>query len=56
MLDIIDRLASSADEQTKEDMKHHYLRAALYEYAFWDYGYEGEEKSYKYSHSLEGWL
>ena len=56
VLDIIDRWADSADEKTKEDMKCYYLRAALYEYAFWDYGYEGDTKSYEYSHSLEGWL
>jgi thiaminase/transcriptional activator TenA len=56
VLDIIDRWAACADGQTKEDMMRYYLRATLYEYAFWDYGYEGDGKSYKYSHSLEGWL
>jgi thiaminase/transcriptional activator TenA len=56
VLDIIDRWAERADDKTKADMKQYYLKAALYEYAFWDYGYEGDSKSYKYSHSLEGWV
>lgn len=56
VLDIIDGWARKADKQTIEEMTRIYLRAALYEYAFWDYGYEGESKSYKYSELLEEWI
>jgi thiaminase/transcriptional activator TenA len=56
VLDIIDSWAQEADEKTIKEMNRLYLRAALYEYAFWDYAYYGEEKSYDYSNSLEGWI
>lgn len=56
VLDIIDGWARKADRQTIEEMTRFYLQAALYEYAFWDYGYEGEGKSYKYSELLEEWI
>ena len=56
VLDIIDSWAQEVDEKTIEEMNRLYLRAALYEYAFWDYAYYGEEKSYDYSNSLEGWI
>lgn len=56
VLDIIDSWSQEADEETLEEMTRLYLRAALYEYAFWDYGYYGESKSYEYSNSLEGWI
>lgn len=56
VLDIADDWAQKADEQTRRGMTGLYLRAALYEYAFWDYGYHGEAKSYEYVNSLEGWI
>lgn len=56
VLDIADKWAAKADKETLEGMRYYYLRAALYEYAFWDYGYEGDGKSYDYSNSLEGWI
>ena len=56
VLDIIDNLANSADNDTINKMSHYYLRAALFEYAFWDYGYNGESKSYDYSNSLKEWI
>lgn len=56
VLDIVDEWASKADEQTIAKMNYYYLRAALYEYAFWDYGYEGDNKSYDYSNSIEKWI
>ena len=55
VLDIIDSWATTASEETLAKMEEYYLRAALYEYAFWDYGYCGEDKSYDYSESLEQW-
>jgi thiamine-phosphate pyrophosphorylase len=56
VLDIIESWAQEADEQTIQEMNRLYLRASLYEYAFWDYGYCGESKSYEYSNNLEGWI
>ena len=56
VLKMIDGWASKADSQTREMMDYYYLKAALYEYAFWDYGYHGDGKSYDYIDSLEEWL
>ena len=56
VLKMIDVWAAKADKETREMMDHYYLKAALYEYAFWDYGYHGDGKSYEYIDSLEEWL
>ncbi len=56
MLEIIDELAEKADSKIRELMEHYYLKAALYEYAFWDYGYNGDTKSYCYTDSLNEWI
>lgn len=56
VLEMIDAWAENADEQSRKLMGEYYLRAALYEFAFWDYGYNGEGKSYEYSKSIEGWI
>ena len=56
VLNMIDGWASKADSQTREMMDYYYLKAALYEYAFWDYGYHSDGKSYDYIDSLEEWL
>lgn len=56
VLDIIDSWAQEADETTIKEMNQLYLHAALYEYAFWDYAYYGDRKSYEYTKSLEGWI
>ena len=56
VLKMIDVWASKADSQTREMMDYYYLKAALYEYAFWDYGYHSDGKSYDYIDSLEEWL
>lgn len=56
VLEMIDRWASKADKETRERMDYYYMKAALYEYAFWDYGYHADEKSYDYTDSLEEWL
>ena len=56
VLKMIDGWAAKADVETREIMDHYYLKAALYEYAFWDYGYHGDAKSYDYTDSLEEWL
>ena len=56
VLKMIDGWASKADGKTREMMDYYYLKAALYEYAFWDYGYHGDGKSYDYIDSLEEWL
>ena len=56
VLKMIDGWAAKADKETREMMDHYYLKSALYEYAFWDYGYHGDCKSYEYIDSLEEWL
>ncbi|MBQ2006515.1 MAG: thiamine phosphate synthase [Bacteroidales bacterium] len=48
VLEMLDNWASKADEQTLKAMDYYYLKAALYEYAFWDYGYNADTKSYDY--------
>lgn len=48
VLEMVDNWASRADEQTLKAMDYYYLKAALYEYAFWDYGYNADTKSYDY--------
>lgn len=54
--EMIDGWADKADIQTRKKMDYYYLKAALYEYAFWDYGYHGDARSYDYTDSLEEWL
>ena len=56
VLEIIDSWAKEVDEATIQEMNRLYLMAALYEYAFWDYAYCGDAKSYEYTKSLEGWV
>ena len=56
VLKMIDDLAADADDETRQMMDCYYLKSALYEYAFWDYGYYGDSKSYDYTESLEEWL
>ena len=56
VLRMIDGWASKADKETREKMDYYYLKAALYEYAFWDYGYHADAKSYNYTETLEEWL
>ena len=56
VLKMIDTFAAGADENTREMMDYYYLKSALYEYAFWDYGYCGETKSYGYTKSLKEWM
>jgi thiaminase/transcriptional activator TenA len=56
VLKMIDALAADADDETRQMMDYYYLKSALYEYAFWDYGYYGDSKSYDYTESLEEWL
>ena len=53
---MIDRWSSGVDIETRDKMDYYYLKSALYEYAFWDYGYYGDAKSYDYTDSLEEWL
>ena len=56
VLAMIDEWALNADERTIMMMDTYFLQAALYEYAFWDYGYHGDDKSYDYTDTLEEWL
>lgn len=56
VLAMIDEWALKADEETVRQMDSYFIKAALYEYAFWDYGYHAEGKSYDYTESMEEWL
>lgn len=51
VLDIIDTWAAQTDQNTRCAMTNMYTQAALCEYAFWEYGYEGELKNYDYLHN-----
>ena len=56
MQETIDGWMEKVDAKTREAMTRTYLEALLYEYAFWDYGYSGDEKDYSYVNRLEEWL
>ena len=56
VLALADGWAAAADDATRAGMTRAYLEAALFEYAFWDYGYSGPEKDYSYMNSLKEWL
>ena len=56
VLALADEWAAATDDATRAKMTHAYLEAALFEYAFWDYGYCGDDKDYSYMNSLEGWI
>lgn len=47
ILKLIDEWAEKADETTKAWMSKAYTEAAWLEYAFWDYGYNGDGKDYE---------
>lgn len=51
VLNIIDRWAAETDQATRDKMTEAYLKAALCEYAFWQYGYEGDAANYDYLHN-----
>lgn len=48
LLLVIDKYAAEADEKTRIQMDKVFLDGVMLEYAFWDYGYHGEEGSYEY--------
>ena len=56
VLAIADEWAAATDDETRARMTQAYLEAALFEYAFWDYGYSGPEKDYSYMNSLKEWI
>ena len=56
VLEMVDEWAAHVDDETRKMMDYYYLKAALYEYAFWDYGYFADSKSYDYMNKLEEWL
>ena len=56
VLEMIDSWAEKAGRETLAAMDEAYLEAALFEYAFWDYGYRGEEGDYSYTKSLAEWI
>lgn len=56
VLAIADEWAAATDDETRARMTRAYLEAALFEYAFWDYGYSGPENDYSYMNSLKEWI
>ena len=56
VLAIADGWAAATDDETRARMTQAYLEAALFEYAFWDYGYSGPDKDYSYMDSLKEWI
>ncbi len=56
VLEMIDSWAAAADGQTRAGMDRAYLEAALFEYAFWDFGYRGEGGDYRYLNDLSVWI
>ena len=56
VLALADSWAEKVDEATREKMTAAYLEAALFEYAFWDYGYAGESKDYAYMNKVGEWI
>lgn len=53
LLELVDSWAKETTEEVRAKMDEAYLVAAAYEYAFWDYGYRGEEGNYDY---LKEWI
>jgi thiaminase/transcriptional activator TenA len=56
VLALADEWAAAVDDETRAKMSRAYLEAALFEYAFWDYGYCGDGKDYSYMKSLKEWI
>ena len=56
VLALADEWAAATDDATRERMTRAYLEAALFEYAFWDYGFNGPDKDYSYMNSLKEWI
>lgn len=48
LLKMTDKIASAATPEEREIMTRTYVEGAVYEYAFWDYGYRGEDGDYDY--------
>ncbi len=48
LLELTDRWAEAADCKIRKAMDKAYMDSAIGEYAFWDYGYQGEEGDYSY--------
>lgn len=53
---MVDAWAEKIDADVLDRMTGAYLEGALYEYAFWDYGYRGEEGDYDYMKHIEEWI
>lgn len=56
LLLLVDEWAEKTDKFTLERMSQVFLEATLFEYAFWDYGYYGDEKAYEYINDLNVWI
>ena len=56
VLEMLDSWAGGVSPQVLGQMDEAYLAAALYEYAFWDYGYRGEDGDYSYLQDPCKWI
>lgn len=56
LIDLADEWAGGVSEEVREKMTEAYVEATLFEYAFWDYGYFGDGKSYDYMNDIKAWL
>ncbi len=56
LLELIDAWAEKVDDKTRALMDEAYLKSALGEFAFWDYGYRGEDGNYSYINNLNEWI
>ena len=56
MMETIDGWMDRVDSDAREAMTRTFLEALLYEYALWDYGYNGDTKDYSDVTRLEDWL
>ncbi|MCF0176319.1 MAG: thiamine phosphate synthase [Bacteroidales bacterium] len=48
LIDLADEWAAQAPQEVRDSMTRAFVEATLFEYAFWDYGYCGDSKSYSY--------
>lgn len=48
LIDLADEWAAAASEEVRAAMTKAFVEATVFEYAFWDYAYNGESKNYDY--------
>ncbi|MBO4499268.1 MAG: TenA family protein [Bacteroidaceae bacterium] len=56
LVDMADEWSETVTSEVRERMDSAFVEATLFEYAFWDYGYCGDSKSYDYMLHTENWI